>query len=204
MGKSFAEKSRDEEISRDSAKYILEVVKMASEFEAFSPSTEVKGNAIQAIVNGIMRKELAYNILARHGITKIEPDKWYPEQSWLDAFHEIATELGDAALYAIGRALPPLLDLPPGVNSVEEAIEKIDEIYKAHHRGQAGGYKATMTGNRSAQIISENPRPCAYDMGLLTAFIEHFNGGAPVKIRHEDDMCCRKLHHHDCVYFVSW
>lgn len=177
---------------------------MSSEFLALSPSAEVKGNAMLAIINGLMRKDLAMNILAKHGLTDIAPERWYPEQSWLDAFSEIAAELGDAALYAIGRAIPPVMDLPKDITNVEDFIARLDEIYQAHHRGNAGGYEAKMTGERSARIISVNPRPCAYDMGFLTGLIEKYNGRKPVTIKHEDDMCCRKHQFTECVYLLNW
>lgn len=177
---------------------------MVAEFEALSPTTLVKGNVMLAIINGIMRKDLAYAILAKHGIKEIDPDRWYPEQSWLDAFGEIATELGDAALYAIGRAIPPVIELPPDAKTPKDIIEKLDEIYKAHHRGEAGGYSVSFPDERSAVIVSRNPRPCSYDMGYLSALIEKYNNGKTVTIKHEDEMCCRKMRYPECIYLVNW
>jgi len=177
---------------------------MTAEFEALSPTTEVRGNVMLAIINGIMHKEVAYSILAKHGITEIDPERWYPEQSWLDAFSEIAADLGDSALYAIGRAIPAVIEIPPDTRTARDVVEKLDEIYKMHHRGEAGGYSVTFTGERSAVVVSRNPRPCSYDMGILSALIERFNNGKTVSIRHEDEMCCRKMRYPECIYIVEW
>ncbi len=177
---------------------------MTAEYEALSPRAQVKGNAMLAIISGLMRRDIALQILAKNGIGEIDPEAWYPEQSWLDAFSEIAAELGDAALYAIGRRIPSVIDIPDDIENEREALERLDEVYQAHHRGKSGGYTVSFTGESSARIESDNPRPCAYDMGFITAFIEMFNGGKPVEITHEDDMCCRKLRYHECVYLVRW
>lgn len=178
---------------------------MSAEYQAFSPSAEVKGNAMLAILDGIMHRDLAEQILSKHGISEVDPNQWYPEQSWLDAFSEITAELGDAALYAIGRAVPQVIDIPPEMDNVEDALNHLDEVYQAHHRGgESGGYEVTMLGPDSARIESKNPRPCAYDMGFISAYIEKFNGGKHVTIKHEDEMCCRKRRYHECVYIAKW
>ncbi|RLI00399.1 hypothetical protein DRO30_05885 [Candidatus Bathyarchaeota archaeon] len=174
------------------------------EYEAISSAARVKGNAMLAIVNGIMHRDLALEILAKHGITDIDPDEWYPEQSWLDAFAEIGADLGDAALYAIGRAIPQVIDIPDDINSAIEAIERLDEVYQSHHKGLSGAYVVEITGESSARIISKNPRPCAYDMGFITAYVEMFNGGKTVSIEHEDELRCRKHRCADCSYIVNW
>lgn len=177
---------------------------MSAEYQALSPSAEVKGNAILAILNGIMYRNLAEQILAKHGLNYIDPEQWYPEQSWLDAFSEISAELGEAALYAIGRAVPPVIDIPE-MNNIEEALNHLNEVYQAHHRGgESGGYEVTMLGSNSARIESNNPRPCAYDMGLISAYIEKFNGGKRVMLKHEDEMCCRNHRYHECIYIAKW
>ncbi len=177
-----------------------------TEFSALSPSAEVKGRTMRAIIEGMMNKDVAWAILAKYGITEIDPEKWYPEQSWLDAFTDIASELGDAALFAIGKEVPEVLDLSIiNVKTAREAIEKLNELYQAHHRGgDSGEYIITDLDDNSARIISRNPRPCAYDMGFLKAYIERYNNGKPVSITHEDDMCCRGLQFPECVYIVKW
>jgi hypothetical protein len=177
---------------------------MSAEYQALSPTTEVKGNAILAILNGIMHRDLAERILAKHGIHDVNPDYWYPEQSWLDAFSEIAGELGDSALFAIGRAVPQVMDFPRPFANATDALKTLDEVYQAHHRGKAGGYEVSFLEPNKARIASTNPRPCAYDMGFITAYIEKFNGGKKVKVVHEEDICCRKHEYHECVYIVSW
>lgn len=177
---------------------------MSAEYQALSPSAEVKGNAMLAILDGIMHRDLAEQILAKHGLSNVDPEKWYPEQSWLDAFSEIAGELGDAALYAIGRAIPAVMDIPEGMKNEVEALKNLDSVYQAHHRGKAGGYAVSMPDKNTARIESHNPRPCAYDMGFISAYIEMFNGGKKVHIKHEDDLCCRKHRYHECVYIVTW
>ncbi|MCK5832046.1 hypothetical protein KAH81_00080 [bacterium] len=175
------------------------------EYSALSPSAEVKGNAMLAIIEGMMSEELARTILAKYGITDIHPDKWYPEQSWLDVFSDIAGELGDAALYSIGRTIPKVLDLPKNIHNAHEAVEKLNDFYQSHHRGgNSGSYIVTDLEDRSARIISHNPRPCAYDMGFLSAYIGRFNDSKPVKVEHEDDMCCRKVQYPECVYIINW
>ncbi len=174
------------------------------EYEALSSSAEVKGNAILAIIEGMTNKDLARDILAKYGLSDVDPNSWYPEQSWLNIFSDISGELGDAALYLVGRATAGIIDIPSDISSIQEAIDRLDEIYQAHHKGRAGSYIVTEVGDDYARIESKNPRPCAYDMGFLSAFLEMHNDGKPVEIEHEDEMCCRKMHYFECVYIVKW
>jgi len=175
-----------------------------AEYRAVSSSAEVKGSVASAIIDGLMNKELAKEILARHGLLNVDPNGWYPEQSWLDAFSDISGELGDVALYNIGRVTPDILNLPSDISSPREALERLDSVYKSYHRGKSGGYEVMEIGDHYARLTSKNPRPCAYDKGFITAYIEKYNGGKPVTIEHEDEMLCRKLGYAECVYIIKW
>ncbi|HHS50776.1 MAG TPA: hypothetical protein ENN07_06640 [candidate division Zixibacteria bacterium] len=175
------------------------------DYSALSPSAVVKGRTMLAIVEGLMNKDYARDVLARYGITEIDPDKWYPEQSWLNAFTDIASELGDAALYAIGRSLSKVIDFPEDIDNPHDAAERLNDFYQSfHHGGDSGRYILTDLEDNAARIISHNPRPCAYDMGFLSAYMEKYNDGQPVKIEHEDDMCCRKMQYPECIYIIRW
>src|SRR5690242_12861713 len=78
-------------------KLILKYIAMA-QYVAFDSSVEVMGQTIISVVNALPTgQETRMAILKRH---KIVPQEgvWYKQQSWLDAFKEMATEIGDRTL----------------------------------------------------------------------------------------------------------
>ncbi len=58
---------------------------------AFDPNSEMSGLSVQSFVRNILHEDIA-EILVRHGLNEIDPQKWYPVQKLLDVFSEVAAE----------------------------------------------------------------------------------------------------------------
>ena len=63
------------------------------------------------------------------------------------------------------------------------------------------GYEKVENKNK---IISkcENPFPCYFDRGLLTAMAQKFENTAEVK--HDDSKSCRRKGGESCTYIITW
>ena len=58
-----------------------------SEFKAFAPGVQVIGQSVLSIVEGMGAfRETALRILKEHNIINPQPNHWYVQQDWLDAF----------------------------------------------------------------------------------------------------------------------
>lgn len=177
-----------------------------SQFLAFNPNVEVSGAAIRAIVEVMGDRSL--RVLARHGLTGVDPDQWYPQQAWLDAFSELAQ--GDFSatldLVSIGMRIPEVAVWPTGIKTVEDALYSIDEAYQlAHRHGEIGSYRVRMVSQGEAELVCENPYPCDFDYGVIYStarlFLPPHRG---LTVVHEDGAPCRKKGDASCTYHVSW
>jgi predicted hydrocarbon binding protein len=166
---------------------------------------EVNGQTVLAFIDGVPStfEDKAEYILERNGIENPKPDSWHPQQAWLDAFAEMAENIGENTLKNIGKSIPENADWPPGVTSVTEAIESIDDAYHMNHRnGEIGHYHAEAVDDEEVRVRCTNPYPCAFDEGIITATSSKFSDGY-VGIE-ESGSECRSEGGDECVYKVTW
>jgi hypothetical protein len=175
-----------------------------TQFVAPTPGAEVNGQTVLSIVNGMGAfRALGISILEKYGIKDLKPDNWYKQQSWLDAFKEIAGRVGGLTLNKIGTAIPQNAKIPPGLNTVNNALAAIDVAYHMNHRnGEIGHYRYTEISSSTGIMVCENPYPCEFDKGLIHAFARL--GNPQAKVTHDDTKACRKKNGESCTYSISW
>ena len=190
-----------------------------TQFVVFDPRVEVNGQAFISIFDAIPEyRELVRGILQKNGLGDIRRLGWYPQQRLLDAFQEIASEIGGFTLYAIGRYTPENADWPTEVDSLEGALASIDVAYHLNHRidgarlydprtGEMtegiGHYRSSPLPERGAKVECWNPYPCDFDKGLIAATVNKFKDDRDVvSIREMGE--CRKRGAESCTYLVRW
>ena len=192
-----------------------------TEFQSTMPGIEVNGQTVLSVVAGMVNREFALKILLEHGISTIEPHEWYPQQNWLDAFRFIAEKIGQIALFSIGKKIPESAQWPSNVDSIESALSSIDIAYHMNHRLNGvplfdpktgsmkegiGHYAAVKTGDREVTMTCDNPYPCEFDKGIITAAAIKFkpaHNGAVVLVEDESQVC-RSRGGSACLYKVTW
>ena len=178
-----------------------------AEFQAFSPQVMVNGQTVLSVVNGMGAfKETAAQILQRNGIANANPAQWYPQQAWLNAFREIAKTIGASTLRQIGMSIPRSAKFPPGIDSIEKALESIDGAYHLNHRGgEIGHYAFAKTGSSQGVVTCKNPYPCDFDRGIIEAMATQFKKpGSIVRVQHDPAKPCRSKQGDSCTYLISW
>jgi hypothetical protein len=174
-----------------------------AQFVAFQNGVEVNGETVLSVVNGSPLKDMALDILGRHGIIDPKPGMWYAQQDWLDAFKEISEKIGDGTLLTIGLAIPKNAKFPPEIDNTHAALASIDVAYHMNHRrGDIGSYKYEKTGDNSAKMVCRNPYPCSFDNGIIVAIARKFSLGA--RVVHDNTQPCRKKGADCCTYNVMW
>ncbi len=178
-----------------------------TQFRAFSPKVEVRGVVVLSLVSvmGAFRS-ISLDALKKNGIVDPQPDKWYPQQAWLDSFRVIADKVGPNTLYQVGRQVPQQYKYPPGIDSIETALSNLDDAYRKSHRGgEVGHYRFQILGLDAGQMTCDNPYPCDFDRGIISALAERFEPpGSLIDVRHEEDAPCKKLGGETCIYTISW
>jgi hypothetical protein len=164
------------------------------QYEAFSQDAEVNGRSVRSIVEGVGQfssayKERALEILDNHGLPEPEEGEWYSMQAYLDAFAELTDTVGPKTVWKIGSEIPNVVDWPPEVETVEEAMESLDDVYNMNHRGSDLGYHDfEQTGDSNGVMTCQNHYPSSLDEGLLKCVAEKFSDdGAFVRVEQTEE-----------------
>ena len=191
-------------------------------FQALRPDIEVNGHTILSVVAGLrFLGDIPLQILAHHGLDQVDPEDWYPQQAWLDAFSEIARKIGDQGLYLIGRTIPDQADFPENIRSIEDALASIDIAYHMNHRDRQGllwdaekrtmregigHYRFELVDPGKGVVLCDNPYPCPFDQGIVQAMGNRFRpeGTMFVHLEHGAHLPCRRRGDDRCEYIVTW
>jgi hypothetical protein len=152
------------------------------------------------------------------GKAVIDPNTWFPAPKALKAFKEIAQNVGSSVQYQIGAKIPENAVFPPSVKDIESALAAIDVAYHMNHRKNGkplfdpatgkmtdgiGHYSSKrVPGKNEIITVCDNPYPCEFDRGLITAMAKKFQ--ANVFVFHDDKAPCRTKGGVSCTYHVKW
>lgn len=192
-----------------------------SQYQAINPKVEVNGQTVLTIVNAMgSMKSLALKILSENGINDPQPEGWYLQQYWLNAFKQIAEKIGINTLRVIGTSIPKNAEFPPHINDIHKALSSIDVAYHMNHRlyeallfdpatGKMregiGHYEYKKISENEVQMICNNPYPCNFDIGIIDEIAKKFKpSGAKIIITHNNPDRCRTNGSESCTYTVSW
>jgi hypothetical protein len=192
-----------------------------AQFTAISPDVEVNGQTVLSIVAGMDTfREIALEILESKGISSPKENDWFLQQSWLDAFKEIAENVGEYTLMEIGRQIPENADWPPQVNSIETALSSIDIAYHMNHRINGsimfdpqngtmlegiGHYAFRKDSEKKITMICDNPYPSDFDKGIIESAANKFKTkGDRIRVFADSASPSRKTGADSCTYTVTW
>jgi len=197
-----------------------------SRFRVFEKGMQVNGTTIMAIVDGMGPiARLTKIFFKRVGLPEnivSDTEHWYSQQQWLDAFRLVSEKVGEKSLYNIGKSIPENAQFPSNVVDIESALSSIDIAYHMNHRNNKGevlfdpsrpeseimlegighyGYEK-ITGENKVIMVCENPYPCDFDRGIITAMAKRFKKTATIE--HDDSKPCRKKGASSCTYIITW
>jgi hypothetical protein len=117
---------------------------MAGKYQAFDPNSEAIGSSLLGFIQCIRSKDIG-PYLEKHGLTNIDPNGWYPVQTWLDVLSDLAEERPGQVMFdfvSVGMAVAAVIPLPEEYYAslpFEEALlASGGSGYKRNHRGDAG------------------------------------------------------------------
>ena len=187
-------------------------------YKAKRPGIFVLGMAILAVIRSMGKYAvLAENALARQGIKSVKHHGWYPQQAFLNAFRAVDHEIGENTLFRMGKNIPEFTGLPPGVATVEEALNGLDAAYHSHHKDEHGvlidpvsgatregiGHYAFHSARpRAAVMVCDTPYPSDFDRGILVGVARRFRPLATAVL--DETKPTRKRGGDSCTYLVRW
>lgn len=180
-------------------------------YEAFDQSVEIKGQTVLAVVEEAMGRfseayrDRAMAALEKEGIVDPEPDEWYPQQAWLNAFETMADDLEPHVLDRLGEQLPSMAEWPNDIATVPEALRSIDEAYQRNHRGgEIGFYRFEQTDDQTGDVTCKNPYPCPFDRGLIRGVAKQYATVDAFVFIEETGSTCRRDGEDTCTYTIHW
>jgi hypothetical protein len=197
------------------------------QYEQCEPGIEVNGESLGATIDAFRQyPTIVTKYLLKFGLVKevngkaeaIDRSAWYPLDKWLACYHAIAKDVGLNSLYTIGKKIPENATFPAHINDIRSALSTLNIAYHLNHRKNGvpmfnpetgatldgiGNVRCELSDNeRRAVLVFENPYPCEFDRGLVSALANRFEPMA--KTVHDNAAPCRKKGGPSCTYVVTW
>jgi hypothetical protein len=184
---------------------------------------ETRGLAIELTLQAFkILPSLGLKTLQKHGVvkpkdTRIDPDAFYSQEAWLEAFEDIYRDVGPTSTFEMGRLVGGGYPVPPEVRDVAGVLAFLDVGYHLAHRLDGklmfdpvrgvmiegiGHYAVRpLPGKNEVAMTCDNPYPCDFDHGLVTAVAQRFQPRA--RTTHAGP-ACRKAGAEACQYTITW
>jgi hypothetical protein len=149
---------------------------IAKPFVAGTAQAEVTGHTLQAYSSSV-DADVILPLLPKHGLNRVHPEKWYPQQSWMNILRDMyAVPGGKTALVAIGKQIARTAALPPDVDSIPKALQGLNTIHHHHLRNAPSeeGYTIQQEAERHYRVYHNTPNPLDTIYGLLCGLVERF------------------------------
>ncbi len=174
-----------------------------AEFVCFDSNVEAVGQGIMVIVAALGDKALP--TLAKYELDDLDPEGWYPQQPFLDAFRELSQQ-GFFNMVACGMKVPDVAAFPP-METVEEALSLVGQAYQMNHRGgDIGEYTLKEIGDRKAEMYCRNPYPSDFDYGIIYRLVQKYRpeDSKGFKVVRDEEVPNRKTGADACTYYIEW
>lgn len=165
---------------------------------------DVDGQSVGWFLDGVERssasaRDAAETALVERGAASPAAGEWYPLAALLAAVEAVAATGGDEALAAAGRHCGT--HLCSDAATVPDALEPLDDAYRRHHRGPAGGYAFRQIGPDDGRIECATPYPCVFDRALVACVAESAADGV---VCLSEAGRCRAAGEDRCTYELTW
>lgn len=146
-------------------------------YKLFHSDTEILGGVILDFGRALDAHRFL-PILEKHGLSALEPHRWYPAQLWLDALNEIMEIPGAMFdLVSIGMQQMELVSWPPEFTrmSLSEILANLNDVYLQYYRGtDVGGIRAELIEPRYIQVTVRTFEPDDLWYGNLYGLVRRF------------------------------
>jgi hypothetical protein len=142
---------------------------------AAQQEAKVVGQVMQAFIANI-RAESIKPVLAKYGLTTIEPDQWYPQSLFADIYNELEKEGQGQNIVAIGMKTLDTLEFPEGTDSIMTALQVLPAMYQQIHQGIAAdeGWRIEQVSDQHIRVTFNSPYSDYAAYGYLYSIARRF------------------------------
>lgn len=135
-------------------------------------TAEVDRQSIACLADGVDAlpdgpREAARTTFTTREVTEPTDDTWSSIEPLLAVIDDVATTVGRDAVRELGRQYARRVVAPADAASVPEVLAALDERYREHHRGDAGGYSFRRIGDADGRVECDTLYPCLFDQGIV-------------------------------------
>lgn len=145
-----------------------------------NPEAEMRGATVEAIFTSLnyeQYSDMIDPIFKAHGITKIDPEKYYPAQVVLDLYKAMAKK-GNSMFdfVAIGKEVATNLELPAHIKTIPDAVNFLNDMYGIQLRNynKEEGYVVTKSTPTHIEVRDNTPYPHDMIYGYLYTLAHRF------------------------------
>lgn len=178
-------------------------------YQTFDPKAELNGTSAMMFSNSIMHDDLE-DILKRRGLDSIDPNGWYPLQSLLDVFNDIAEGRNASSTFvSIGMATAELsinqmLSADLKSLSLAEFWQSYPDVWLARHRkGDVGYVTCVVEDERNITLTFRAPYPDDMIYGLVYGYTRYFRPkGSHFSVAYDQDMPTREAGGYETILHI--
>lgn len=173
-------------------------------FIASDPRNRTLGASIMGVTNA-MGEDVAA-ILQKHGLAKLTPDKWYPQQDYLNVYNDIFEQRVNVMhnLVAIGMKTVDEAVFPPDIQTLQDALMAMDVYYHLNNEDKDGGWQVELHQNQ-AICTSTTPFPTDFEYGILYALVRRFQPeNHTFIVKYDGERPEKTGPDNPCRYIVTW
>lgn len=177
-------------------------------YKVFGEDAEVYGKAMLAFTESINYQNLK-PILEKHRLTEIDPERWYPQQVWLDVFNDVVETTNSISnLVSIGMKIAETAMLPSSseVSFIDLMLGFGEMSYKANNRGSDIGYIETrVVDDHHLIMIDATPYPDEFVYGAYYGVARRFlPEGTALTVRYDDESPRRSQGGETTIIHIEW
>ena len=177
-------------------------------YEPFGPDAEVFGGGMLAFIKSVNFQSFS-KILEKHNLESIDPEKWYPQAVWLDAFTEIANNTNAIHnLVSIGMKIAESAPLPPEVQQMPfiEMMMNFNQSYLNNNRGKdIGGIETIIVDDNHIIMVDKTPYPDDFVYGAYYEFARRFLPfGTNFHVKYDDEVPRREQGGTETRVHITW
>ena len=174
-----------------------------AEFMVYHSESEVSGQVMLDSIQAMGRA--ARRVVNKHIIGELDPNGWYPQQTWLDILRD-ATEEMQLDLLTVGNRVASNLPMPDGVFSLARLLELVEDNYQTTHRHVDPVHvTATQVGEHEVHIVDNSPYPDEFQYGMIFGLFQRLMPmDANLVVRYDDSAPTRSHGADATKYIVTW
>jgi hypothetical protein len=175
-------------------------------YKAFDPNSEVQGLVLLNFLTNIMSDKVI-PILHKNGLEQVNPDTWYPVQTWLNVLSDLSETNGPwESLVAIGMKVGENTANQAVKPSFEEFMINFNAPHAAFHRhGDVGEFQIEKVNNRHFKLTARVPYPDDLGYGVVYGAARCLLPAATsFNVWYDEEVTRRDLGGEITVFHVAW